>query len=195
MMPRVRIESLWSEQWRDPASWLADIESILRERGVIVLRGGDFDRWDLELRRGLFASTKVMLAIEEHGGGRQLARLRMWPRFSRVAAIIASACIVVAVFAWDAAAHVPAILLGGGFVGIVVRTLQECASTMRETAEALHAHAVTLPTQSDLITDLPEVEVPPRAGGTNGRARNGSTDSAETGLSRETELTSLAERA
>jgi hypothetical protein len=167
----------------------------LRERGVIVLRGGDFDRWDLELRRGLFASTKVMLAIEEHGSGRQLARLRMWPRFSRVAAIIASACIVVAVLAWDAAAHVPAILLGGSFVGIVVRTLQECASTMRETAEALHAHAVTLPTQSDLITDPPEVGVTPRAGGTNGRTRNGSTDPRETGLSPETKLTSLAERA
>jgi hypothetical protein len=156
MIPRVRIESAWSEQWRDAASWLADIESALRERGVIVLRGGDFDRWDLELRSGLFASTKVMLAIEEHGGGRQLARLRMWPRFSRVAAVIASTCIVVAVLAWDAAAHIPAILLGATFAGIMIRTLQECASTMNETSEALHSHDAAPPLQPDLIEELPE---------------------------------------
>jgi hypothetical protein len=155
MMPRVKIESAWSEQWRDAASWLGDLESALRERGVIVLRGGDFDRWDLELRRGLFASTKVMLAIEEHGGGRQLARLRMWPRFSPAAAIIATACLVVAGLAFDAAEHVPAIVLGGIFVGIVVRTLQECASTMRETAEALHSHDAPPPPQPELIEDLP----------------------------------------
>jgi hypothetical protein len=83
----------------------------------------------------------------------------MWPRFSRVAAVIASACIVVAVLAWDAAAHVPAILLGGAFIGIGIRTLQECASTMRETAEALHSNEGPPPPQSDLIADLPDAAI------------------------------------
>jgi hypothetical protein len=79
----------------------------------------------------------------------------MWPRFSRVAAIFATTSIVVAVLAFDAAAHVPAILLGGIFVGIVVRTLQECASTMRETADALHSHDVAPPPEAVFIEDLP----------------------------------------
>ena len=172
MMPRVRIESAWSEHWRDAASWLGDIESALRERGIIVLRGGDFDRWDLELRSGLFASTKVMLAIEEHGGGRQLARLRMWPRFSPVAAVVASACIVVAFLAWDAAAHIPAILLGATFAGIVIRTLQECASTMRETADALHSQEAASPPQPDLISDLPEGAGSLQANQANGNGKD-----------------------
>ena len=142
-MPRVRVESAWSETWRDPASWLGEIESALRLRSVTVIRGGDYDRWDLELRRGLFASTKLMLAIEEHGGGRQLARVKMWPRFSRVAGLVASVSIVVALLALEAREPVAAILLGGVFAAIAIRTLQECASTMHDVSTHLQALAST----------------------------------------------------
>ena len=145
MMPRTRIESVWSENWREPAEWLTDIETALRDEGVIVIRGGDFDRWDLELLRGLFASTKVMLAVEEHGGGRQLARLKMWPRFSRVAGLVASASVVLALLALDAREYVPAILFGGIFAAIAIRTLQECASTMKSTVTALRMHGMDVP--------------------------------------------------
>lgn len=155
----------------------------------------DADKKALELRSGLFASTKVMLAIEEHGGGRQLARLRMWPRFSRVAAAIASGCIVVAVLAWDAAEHVPAILLGGVFIGIVVRTLQECASTMRETAEALHSHEGPPPPQPDLIADLPEAAGTRRASRATGNGSRANTRVDPNRLSPEREWAPLAERA
>jgi hypothetical protein len=133
------VESAWSETWRDPASWLGEVESALRQRGVTVIRGGDFDRWDLELRRGLFASTKLMLAVEEHGGGRQLARIKMWPRFSRVSGIVASISVVLALLAADAQEPVAAILLGGVFAAIAIRTLQECASTMHDVATQLRS--------------------------------------------------------
>jgi GT2 family glycosyltransferase len=139
LLPRVRVESAWSETWRDPASWLGEVESALRQRGVTVIRGGDFDRWDLELRRGLFASTKLMLAVEEHGGGRQLARIKMWPRFSRVSGIVASISVVLALLAADAQEPVAAILLGGVFAAIAIRTLQECASTMHDVATQLRS--------------------------------------------------------
>jgi hypothetical protein len=140
-MPRVRGESVWSETWRDPASWLGEIESAIRLRGATVIRGGDFDRWDLELRKGLFASTRLMLAIEEHGGGRQLARIKMWPRFSRVAGFVASISMVLAVLAFDARENVPGILFAGVFAAIAIRTLQECASTMHDVATQLRALA------------------------------------------------------
>ena len=146
LMPRVRVESVWTENWRDSGSWLSEIESAIRLRGATVLRGGDFDRWDLELRRGLFASTKLMLAVEEHGGGRQLARIKMWPRFSRVAGIVASLSIVLALLAFDAREYVPAILFAGVFAAIAIRTLQECASTMHDVAK--HVRALAAPAQS-----------------------------------------------
>lgn len=143
ILPRLRVESVWSEKWRDPTAWLGEVETALRARGTTVLRGGYFDRWDLELRRGLFGSTKVMLAIEEHGGGRQFARIKMWPRFSRVAAIGASISIALAALALEEREHVAAILLAGVFAAIAIRTLQECASTMHDVAQQLRALATS----------------------------------------------------
>ena len=34
----------------------------------------DFDLWDLEIRGGLFGAVRSRMAIEEHGGGKQLVR-------------------------------------------------------------------------------------------------------------------------
>ena len=137
VLPRIRVESVWSESWKDPATWLADIERVLRERGVMVLRGGDFDRWDLQLRRGPFASVRMMLAIEEHGGGRQLARIKMWPRFSRFAGFISLASMLLAVGAFAAAEYVAGIIFAGVFAGVGIRAVQECATTMEGVTETL----------------------------------------------------------
>jgi O-antigen biosynthesis protein len=56
----------------------------MQARGVTVLRGGDFERWDLHLRVGRLAGARLRMAVEEHGEGRQLLRFRMWPRWSAV---------------------------------------------------------------------------------------------------------------
>ena len=63
----------------------------------------------------------------------------MWPRFSRVAGIVASISIVLALLAADAREPVAAILLGGVFAAIAIRTLQECASTMHDVAAQLRS--------------------------------------------------------
>jgi GT2 family glycosyltransferase len=69
----------WTDAWRDPADRLRDVETALRQEGGIIRRGGDFDRWDLELRWSGFGAARVLMAVEEHGGGHQLVRLRAWP--------------------------------------------------------------------------------------------------------------------
>jgi GT2 family glycosyltransferase len=137
ILPRVRVESVWSEQWRGAATWLSDLERALRERGVMVFRGGDFDRWDLQLRCGLFAAVRIILAIEEHGGGRQLVRLKMWPRFSRPAGGTALVLIALAATAATSGAHIAAIVLGGLCGAIAIRAIQECASSMEAACDAL----------------------------------------------------------
>jgi hypothetical protein len=48
--------------------------------GAAAKRGGDFDRWDLEVRAGILASVRLRAAVEEHGAGRQLIRIGSWPR-------------------------------------------------------------------------------------------------------------------
>ena len=51
-----------------------------------VVRGGDIDRWDIQVRLGPLGSARLRVAVEEHGQGRQLVRYRVWPRWSRAAA-------------------------------------------------------------------------------------------------------------
>jgi GT2 family glycosyltransferase len=91
VLPRVVQVRIWSERWRSLDSWLAAVEAALLDQNAIVVRGGEFDRWDLELRGGLLADVRVHATVEEHGAGKQLVRLRAWPRFSRTAlAVIVS---------------------------------------------------------------------------------------------------------
>jgi GT2 family glycosyltransferase len=71
--------TIWSERWRSPEDWIRSIERRIRARGAPVVHGGPLDRWDLEVRGGALGGTRVRVAIEEHGQGRQLARLRSWP--------------------------------------------------------------------------------------------------------------------
>ena len=81
--PRIQIWRIWSEQWRAHEDWLRSLEKALRATGARVIRGGAYDRWDLELARGSFGSVRVTAVIEEHGEGKQLARVRLVPRCSR----------------------------------------------------------------------------------------------------------------
>ena len=61
------------------------METELRSYGALPLRGGDFDPWDLEVRGGPLGSARMFAAIEYHGDGRQLLRIRSWPRCSAAA--------------------------------------------------------------------------------------------------------------
>jgi O-antigen biosynthesis protein len=75
--------TLWSETWQPPAAWVADIAAALHARQAVVLPGGDFDRWDLTVLLGRLGHARVLVAVEEHGGGRELVRVRSTARTSR----------------------------------------------------------------------------------------------------------------
>jgi hypothetical protein len=81
-VPRRRAWSLWSDEWDAPEERLRHLESRLRARGVAQRRGDRFGRWDLEVRGGLIGGARALMAVEEHGHGHQLVRLRVWPRCS-----------------------------------------------------------------------------------------------------------------
>jgi hypothetical protein len=78
-VPRRHDWSFWRERWRAAGDHLADITDALRQTGAIVKAGGDYDRWDLEVRLGALGASRVLLAPEEHGAGRQLLRFRITP--------------------------------------------------------------------------------------------------------------------
>ena len=81
-MPWPRKFAVWTEHWRDPNERLKSFEADLRKAGVYVRRGGDYDRWDLEVRAGLLGFARLLMAVEDHGAGNQFVRLRLWPKCS-----------------------------------------------------------------------------------------------------------------
>lgn len=77
--PVFRTVDVWSETWKAPEQYLSSLENAVKEVVPTVVRGGAFDRWDLETRGGVFAKARTLLTIEEHGQGKQLVRYRVWP--------------------------------------------------------------------------------------------------------------------
>lgn len=69
--------TIWSETWRSSEQWLQMLEAAVRKQGAIVRRGGDLDEWDLEVRGGLFGRVRAVVAVEEHGAGKQLVRAKV----------------------------------------------------------------------------------------------------------------------
>ena len=103
---------LWSEVWQPAEKRLASLESVLKQKGAVVLRGGDFDRWDLKIRGGLFGSLHILMAIEEHGGGKQLAKFRITPLVRLPILIFICFSIVVVVIAFKTQELAIALIFG-----------------------------------------------------------------------------------
>ena len=134
-LPWKRIFTIWSETWRDHREWLRCVEDAHRDVNAPVLRGGEFDTWDLEVRGGIFGSVRTLMAVEEHGAGRQMVRFRAWPKFSPVGIALVFFFAILAFWAgmdhsWQASA-----VLGGFALLLALRIFQESALA---TATLLH---------------------------------------------------------
>lgn len=136
-LPRPRTSTIWSEKWQAPDERLRTLELALQAHQAVFLRGGDYDRWDLGVRGGMFGAAQVLMTIEEHGAGRQLVRFRSWPRCSPKG--LALVLLFVALFggatlgqSWATGA-----LLGVIALLLALRVLQECASATATVLRAL----------------------------------------------------------
>lgn len=126
----------WCEEWQSAATRLSALERSLRRRGVVVMRGDDYQTWDIEARGGGFAGGRLTMMIEEHGGGRQQVRLRLRPYFSK---FTKAPLLVFGLLSGAAlgAGAVPAFLpLGAAFLFVVVRATGDmhCAMGALSTA-------------------------------------------------------------
>lgn len=136
-LPRPVTRSFWSEHWRSTQERLSSLESILKAHGAVVEWGGDYDRWDLEVRGGLLGSVRLLMAVEEHGAGKQQVLVRLWPRFTVagwIAVLVAAAMGLLAFRdgAWLVGAILWLCSLGLGFWGV-----GDCAHAMASWEEAM----------------------------------------------------------
>jgi GT2 family glycosyltransferase len=163
-LPRRRTFIAWNEalaKWQSHDTRLKQIEIELARLGVIVARGGDFDRWDLELRTGTLGALRMRLLVEEHGGARQFARLKVWPCWSGRGAVLALVLGSVAALAGANHAPIPAIVFAVAGLAIGVRMYFETG--LASWAISLIAQAGGTPVER--MSSMPSAEmVDPAAG-------------------------------
>ena len=135
--PGPRSHVLWTERWKSEAEHLGALEAALRADGARVDRGGEFDRWDLNVRRGLLGGMRIRHAIEEHGAGRQLVRLSTWPRCAPAGVGLVVLLVLLSVAAmvggsWTVCA---ALGLAAGILGVWI--VGDCADAAGAVARAV----------------------------------------------------------
>jgi glycosyltransferase involved in cell wall biosynthesis len=142
-LPRPRSWPLWSESWRSLESWVESFEEALREDGAVAMRGGDFDRWDLELRGGLLGGARILTAVEEHGRGRQLVRYGFRPRPAWGALLLVAVGVPTAIAAAVSGASAAAAVLGLVLVILIgvtaLHSARAAGSTERAAARLIEA--------------------------------------------------------
>ena len=129
--------SIWCERWQPPDERLRAIETSLRAAGACVLRGGPHDRWDVEVRGGFLGAARMLMAVEEHGGGRQLVRLRSWPVIPVRGPILTLGLGAVALAAIHDRAWPAAAVLGLCALLPLLKGMEEAAAAMATVASSL----------------------------------------------------------
>jgi O-antigen biosynthesis protein len=166
--PWPRRRTVWSERWRPQTERLLELERDLRTRCMSVVRGGDTDRWDIQVRLGPLGSARLRVAVEEHGQGRQLVRYRVWPRWSRaLPAIVALLALWIAgCAAYDDAL---AAVIGVVLLLVVLRACQEAGAGVALVLRAI-GDAVEVPhSETDSPDLMDDLRVPhPAVSGWNG---------------------------
>jgi GT2 family glycosyltransferase len=127
--PAPRELSLWSERWRQHESRLAELQQGLIEGGAVVYPGGSFDRWDLDVRTGPLGTVRLRTTVEEHGGGRQLTRVRVWPRLGTMAWGI-PLLVAVAAGAWLDGELALALVLAAAVALAAIVAAMDCGGAM-----------------------------------------------------------------
>jgi GT2 family glycosyltransferase len=136
-LPLRRTSTFWSEHWRSTEDRVRALTQALRADGSVIRSGGDWDRWDLQVRGGLLGSARLMIAIEEHGAGRQLVRVRSWPYAPGPASLSGVLFGAVAALAVVSDADAVTVVLGVVAFSLVLRLIYECAAATAAVKRAL----------------------------------------------------------
>jgi GT2 family glycosyltransferase len=136
-LPWPKTFTIWSQQWHSPIAWLESVEEGVKALRTVIVRGGDFDGWDLELRGGLLGSVRVLMAVEEHGGGNQFIRVKSWPRCTPAGIFMTLFFAALGAAAASAQAWVACASLNAIAIVLMMRVLIECSSAMSTLGEVL----------------------------------------------------------
>jgi GT2 family glycosyltransferase len=138
--PVPRAIARWTERGQAPDARLRYLEQMLRAVGSTVRRGGDWDRWDLEVTCGMFGAARLIMAVEDHGAGNQLIRVRWWPSVSATALALTLGTVALSIAAgfdrgWPAAA-----VLGIAGAWVIGRAVRQCGAAVAAIEHTVSEH-------------------------------------------------------
>jgi GT2 family glycosyltransferase len=141
-----RTHSFWSERWQGTEDRVRAVAQALRADGSVTRSGGDWDRWDLQVRGGILGAAKLRIAVEEHGAGCQLVRVRSWPTPSGAAVVLGTLAATISVLALLSHAGAVTAALGGVAAALMLRLMYECGAATATIKHALE-HSLRLDVQ------------------------------------------------
>jgi O-antigen biosynthesis protein len=150
---RPRTILTWCTRWRSLQVRLANIESSLRPNCMSIVRGGEYDRWDIAVRLGPLGAARLRLTAEEHGQGRQLVRAQVWPRPSRGVSALVAFLVAIYALAVHQGDGLSALVLGSAATVLALRATTECMAAMAAIVDAVTAQEL------DGLDGLPEHNV------------------------------------
>ncbi len=153
---------IWSEEWRASEDWLSDIEKKLIVLKSRVQRGGDFDRWDVQARNSIFSTSRGLLVVEEHGAGKQLVKLRVWPHPPKMIVAAFAILLSIAIVAGFYHAVSVALIIGLIIFGIFAEYVIDTSATIQQIKIAFEtldykqpdANTVMVPENNNKTEDL-----------------------------------------
>jgi hypothetical protein len=151
--------SLWSELWQAPEEWLAEFEKGLVNLKSRVIRGNDFDNWDLQIRNGLFGKTKCLLAIEEHGAGKQYLRLKCWKQHSLLSVLPSAMLFGFSIWAGFYGEWIVVSVTGILALGATVQTVLDGARSMSSALAAFNVLGYKRQVDEDLDNLFEDIAV------------------------------------
>ena len=122
--------SIWCDRPEPQDQRLRAIETRLRAQHACVLRGDELDDWDLEVRGGILGVARLVMGVEDHAGGKQLVRVRWWPKAPRRGPILSLAFAALGVAAASAHLWAAAALLGLGALLPALHIIEQCMAAM-----------------------------------------------------------------
>jgi hypothetical protein len=80
----------WSEQGHEKEALLGAVMEFLIPRKYLITIDPGWNRWDLEVYRGIWSKARLTVAAENHGGMKRLLNVRCEVRLTRVSQLAAA---------------------------------------------------------------------------------------------------------
>jgi hypothetical protein len=113
----------WSEQGHEKEALLAGLMDFLIPRKYLIAVDPGWNRWDVEVYRGIWAKARIAVAVENHGGTKRVLNVRCEVRLTRVSELaLAGYAIATATALFFRIPELAAVGVGLGIVtlGVVV---------------------------------------------------------------------------